>query len=341
MLVRSPARQPPVAVAQSLVSADQPLASTSRNIGRTLFEANLDSGRREIVEASDGFDRNRGACCRGCDEEAAAVGNYVACVGSCGETMFDFARTSAETGTFTAPDESEVEQRVAIDDISTVEQFMSSLAADDVATCLAENAKTVLEAALENPDPDDPPPDDLTIGDVVGGRLNVLAAGDETVGYRLTIPLTTGGFELSLITDLVATRVGNSISGLTIQSSLTPFDAAELDRIVQLSAERLGGEPAAPTSPAEVAPTASESTQRAVRQRTTDAARRRARAGRRRPDRSDPNWRVLRHLGPRRRAQQHDTDSHTSRSHRRRPIRRRHGGFRQLTRIQSNDSRAG
>lgn len=186
------------------------------------------------------------------DDETAALRDYVACVGSSGDTMFDFARTTVSTGDFTSPDDTTIAQTIAVDDISTVEEFMSLFSADGVATCLGDSAQVLFEAALDNPDPDDPPPDDLVVGAVTAGRLNVAAAGDETVAYRLTLPVSTSGFNINIYTDIVATRVGNSLSGLTIQSTITPFDAGELDQFVQLAAARLGGEEAAPPEPVEV-----------------------------------------------------------------------------------------
>lgn len=186
------------------------------------------------------------------DDEAAALRDYVACVGSSGDTMFDFARTKVSTGDFTSPDDTTISQTIAVDDSSTVEKFMASFSADGVAKCLGDSAQVLFEAALANPDPNDPPPDDLVVGDVTAGRLNVTAAGDETVAYRLTLPVSTSGFNIDIYTDIVATRVGNSLSGLTIQSTITPFDSGELDQFVQLAAARLGGEEAAQPEPVEV-----------------------------------------------------------------------------------------
>ena len=47
---------------------------------------------------------------------------------------------------------------------------------------------------------------------------------------------------VELFTDLVVTRVGDTLSGLMFRSTSRPFPEAQLDRIVQLVADRLGGE---------------------------------------------------------------------------------------------------
>lgn len=173
------------------------------------------------------------------DEVAAARRDFVGCVGTDGDKMFDFARTVAATGTFTSPDSATVVHTIAIDDDATVDQFMSSFSAEGVETCLADNIGPVLAAGMANPDPADPLPDDLTFGDATVERLDVAQAGDETFAYRITMPLTLDGVDVKLFVDLVATRVGNAVSGIEAQSGITPFDSNQLDSLIEAAANRL------------------------------------------------------------------------------------------------------
>ncbi len=173
------------------------------------------------------------------DELAAARREYVACVGSEGITIFDFARTVAATGDYIGPNGESVVHTIAIDTEDAVEDFMASFSAEGVETCLADNIGPVLAAGTARPDPDGVVPDDLAVGEATAERLEVGTAGDETAAYRMTIAVTVDGVDVDLIVDLVATRVGDTVSGITAQSSVTPFDSDQLDSLVQAVANRL------------------------------------------------------------------------------------------------------
>ena len=69
--------------------------------------------------------------------------------------------------------------------------------------------------------------------------IDVPAAGDESAGYRIIVPLTTQGINYEIILDAVVIRSGGALAGVSFQSALEPFPTEDIDHYVELAAERL------------------------------------------------------------------------------------------------------
>jgi hypothetical protein len=166
------------------------------------------------------------------------------CVGGEGDSMLDLGGALAESGTFRGPDGQSVEESVAIVDPSVAEDLMARFTAPDVADCFEAAMQQTLDAMVNNPsDPSESFPADTTLGKAtVAPHPAVPAtAADEIAGYRITVPLTTQGFDLDLTLDAIAIRAGGSVAGLSFQSVLGPFPLEEIERLVGIAADRLPG----------------------------------------------------------------------------------------------------
>jgi hypothetical protein len=80
----------------------------------------------------------------------------------------------------------------------------------------------------------------VRFGHVTVGQLSVPTVGQDTVGFRLTVPLTIGGvISIPVYADLVFVRDGDSGVELTFTSVGNPFRASMADRLMMLAYQRL------------------------------------------------------------------------------------------------------
>lgn len=170
------------------------------------------------------------------DDLSRARSEFVGCVGAETDEMLDLGGPKASTDDFTSPGGDTVNQTVAVVDEATAVDFMSRFVADGVAECLTNTARGVVEAGFAA-DPE--APDDVVIGDVTVGRLNIAPVGDESAAYRITIPISAGGFDLEVYIDMVAVRVDRALSGLNFESTLVPFPAEDIAQYAGLAASRM------------------------------------------------------------------------------------------------------
>jgi hypothetical protein len=162
------------------------------------------------------------------------------CAGGDGESLLDLGGALAATGSFRGPDDEAVEESVAVVELAVAEDLMSRLGAPGVETCFADSTQEWIEAFIANPpDPSEAFPPDAVAGKVTATPLQLTPAGDELVAYRIVVPITTQGLTIDIVVDAVAVRSGRSIAGLSFQSVLAPFPAADIDRYVGLAVERL------------------------------------------------------------------------------------------------------
>jgi hypothetical protein len=79
------------------------------------------------------------------------------------------------------------------------------------------------------------------LGKVMSEPLQVPAVGDESAGYRITVPLTSKGISFEIILDAVVIRSGGALAGVSFQSAPEPFAEEDINHYVELAAERLPG----------------------------------------------------------------------------------------------------
>jgi hypothetical protein len=164
------------------------------------------------------------------------------CAGGEGERLLDLGGALAESGNFRGPDSQVVEESVAIVDEAVAEDMVARFTAPGVGECFADAMQQTIGEMITSPsDPTESFPGDTELGKVTVEPLEVPAAGDEGAGYRITVPLTTQGIDLEIILDAVVIRSGGALAGVSFQSALEPFASEDIDRYVELAAERLPG----------------------------------------------------------------------------------------------------
>ena len=160
------------------------------------------------------------------------------CAGVDGDKLID-TDAEAETGRFSDPDgESFVDQAVGL--MPTEDEAaapFASFTSTDVIACFADVYNELFASSLEDGDL----PDNAEIGEITVARLNVTPVGDDTAAIRISVPISVTGITVDVTVDLVLTRVGRSLSGLSFQSTFGPINIEILDQYNDLAASRLPG----------------------------------------------------------------------------------------------------
>jgi hypothetical protein len=163
-----------------------------------------------------------------------------ACAGGEGDELLDLGGALAETGNFIGPDDQVVEQSVAIVEEALAEDTFAGFTDPAVGDCFADAMQQTVDAMITGPSaPSESFPADTTLGKVTVEPLEVPAAGDESAGYRVIIPLTAQGFSFEIVLDAIVIRSGGALAGISFQSAPEPFPTEDVVHYVELAAERL------------------------------------------------------------------------------------------------------
>jgi hypothetical protein len=127
------------------------------------------------------------------------------------------------TRDFTSADDEEIRVGVAFTPSPAVAHRAFEILNDDaVPRCFGEAVRATSAEGL---------PEGVEVGDATFNRLSFAPLGDESLAFRLTLPMSAEGFDVDLFFDWVFVRVGRiGIEGL-FESSFAPFEedsAAEL-----------------------------------------------------------------------------------------------------------------
>jgi hypothetical protein len=63
--------------------------------------------------------------------------------------------------------------------------------------------------------------------------------GDQSIAYRVTIPISYKGLNPSFYIDIVAARKGRATTGLSFVGEVTPFDSSMEQQLTSLTVSRL------------------------------------------------------------------------------------------------------
>jgi hypothetical protein len=167
------------------------------------------------------------------EEEESANRQIAHCAGVESTSIIDFGGAIARSGTFTSSSQDRVADVVSVaPSPDAASQRLAVIDSADVASCMNEVYTSVLEDTLGE--------QNLTLGELKVARLNVGPAGDETVAYRITVPVESKGTPAGeLYVDLVAVRVGRGVSGLNFQAQYSPFRSDDTDRYIGIAANRM------------------------------------------------------------------------------------------------------
>jgi hypothetical protein len=154
------------------------------------------------------------------------------CAGSDEETTIDFGGGRANTGHFKSPNDDTVAEAVAFaPSIDAATQRMTGLGAPEFATCLHDVYEDAAKDLLKD--------SGSTLKGITVGKLNVTPAGDDTVAFRVTISASKSGLTAEIYADNVVFRSGRMVASVSVQSTFSPFDIDETERLVALAASRM------------------------------------------------------------------------------------------------------
>jgi hypothetical protein len=156
-----------------------------------------------------------------------------ACAGVDATSSIDVGGALSRTGTFTSPAGDAVAETVTVAaSTATATARVAAIADPGFASC----ARDVYQQWAQ----DNVPRDNIDVGEVTIPPLKLSKAGDDTVAYRVTIPIASNGSSLGEVyADLVVVRVGRALAGMFFQRELTPFPIDDTQHYVALAAERL------------------------------------------------------------------------------------------------------
>lgn len=145
------------------------------------------------------------------------------------EELNDDDNVSAESDEFTSPDDAQISSEVSLaaDEESSTKSFELA-GRPEFRDCMA--------AELEEELADD---DEVEVGDITIDEVSFEQLGDETVAFRVNLPMSLQGMNFNASMDFVMVRVGRGsvlLSGLGIGS---PLDSDELAGYAEICVERL------------------------------------------------------------------------------------------------------
>lgn len=145
----------------------------------------------------------------------------------------------ATSPAFVSSEDQEVGSEVAFTpSVEDASRPFDILAADDAPECYAQAAQDAIELNTER----EGLPEGVEFGEPTFSRLSYATLGDESLAFRITLPVAARGLDVDLYLDFVVARVGRIGITTTFQSVITPFDEDEAAALVQRSIDRAPAE---------------------------------------------------------------------------------------------------
>lgn len=157
------------------------------------------------------------------------------------------AANPSASSTFASPDDEEVSAKVSLTPSSEdTSRALEIMRYDAAPGCYGQGVKALLAERLVAADD---VPEGLEIGEPTFNRLSFEDLGDDSVAFRLTIPVSLQSFNVDVYIDLVVVRVGRAGITTTFQSELSPFDPDEAARLTQIVVDRVAAAAVGPGRP--------------------------------------------------------------------------------------------
>lgn len=167
------------------------------------------------------------------DKDEAENRRIAECTAVSYDELYGGTSGDADSKDFTSSDDDTISNSVTVspDEATTIKAFEIS-SGDKFLSCVEDELQKYLEkeAAKE---------DDITVGDATVNQMSFDQFGDQTLAFKVTIPMKSQGIGIDVIGEFVHVRVGRASSLITAQSSVTPFDLDELTKLVRVSTDRL------------------------------------------------------------------------------------------------------
>lgn len=168
------------------------------------------------------------------DEEDEETQRRIAeCVGVAYEDLYQGdSSATADSQKFVSTDDSEVSNSVNVgaDEDWAANAFEIASRPEFRECTIDETRKAIDEAAEE---------EDLEVGELSLNEISFDDYGDDTLAFRLTIPLEVQGLSLEATGDFVLVRVGRALTTVTTFSTETPFDVETLSEFTRIATDRL------------------------------------------------------------------------------------------------------
>ena len=165
------------------------------------------------------------------------------CVGG-SSTFFQSTASGAES-----PEFDDTNNNSAYEDVdyySTAGDLASKFAllkSANFPTCLANTFNSFVKEEIAHPSSStDTLPKNASIGKATVAAMSFPALGDESVAYRVTVPITYQGFNVDIYADLIAARKGRAVTSMTFTSALNGFDTSMEEQLANLAVSRLTGQ---------------------------------------------------------------------------------------------------
>jgi len=169
------------------------------------------------------------------DENDTLRGQLADCIGI-DRDVLDPDNPEARSPELTSPGGEQVRAEVAYSaSPDHAGQAFAILARDETPGCYAEALSTAMADVAETGQLEE----GVEVGEVSFERLSFPDMGDESTAFRVTIPLSVPGFEVELLADIAAVRVGRVVASGTFLSELQPFDTDEAADLMATMVDRI------------------------------------------------------------------------------------------------------
>ncbi len=146
---------------------------------------------------------------------------------------------SVDSPDFESPDNKQVSNSVAVAPTTDLAaQVFDILQQPNATRCFGRALDDELRYSMEH---DQDAPNNLELGKVSMGELNLPRYADESVAFRATVPVSAEGINVDVYVDLVFMRHGRVASFVSFLDLLSPFPLDQAKHYAGLAAERLTG----------------------------------------------------------------------------------------------------
>lgn len=156
------------------------------------------------------------------------------CMGIPVEELADSANPKAESETFVAEDDSEVEAEVVV--APTVDEAITDFeraTSSQFLTCIREVLPAIMERAAEEEG------SEVTITDTSIGPLRIEDSGDRSAAFRLTISVGVDAFNVDVFADILIAQVGRATVQLSAMSFFNPTDVSFSQSLLDTMVDRI------------------------------------------------------------------------------------------------------
>lgn len=170
------------------------------------------------------------------DQDVEGQEEIAECIGVDYDELYDGSNAEAQSPAFTNEDDEDVSVEVTVD--ATEEEMAEAFAiaaSPEFRECVTEAAGDAMEEAFA-----DAEDEGAEVGDITLNEVSLGSYGDETVAFRLTIPIEMEGFNLEATGDFAVVRVGRGMTFLdSTRFSFGSMTTEDFVGYVELAAQRL------------------------------------------------------------------------------------------------------